>query len=105
MNVVRNDGLELRGLKMNVSFSKYQKAIKKVQKTHGTFLQNKDNLRKNLVWKPANRDSRSYKEVVKDIPMVEGEASITVSENLKVSFICSKDSVLEMAGRIEEKIK
>lgn len=53
-------------------------------------------MKKKQVWRLTNRDSRSYIEVVKDVPLVEGEASNNVMENLKISLICGKESVLKI---------
>lgn len=58
---------------------------------------------KNQEWRPANRDVRSYREIVKEVFIVEGETSSIVVENLKISLICREEVVLEMK-EVKEKL-
>lgn len=58
----------------------------------------------NSTMQRSNCDFRSYREVVKGVPLVEGEVIESMSEKLHVSFICSEDSVLELT-EVKEKLK
>lgn len=101
----RNDGLEVTGLAMRVSISKYSNVVQNGTGKHlngghkgqqSLESQRAKDTNRTHSWRPANRDVRSYKEVVKEFPGVEGEASNVIEENLRMSMICGEEEIMQM---------
>lgn len=85
----KNNGLVVKGFKMTLSMSRYEKPKVQLQ----VIPQKQPQQGKIKVWRPALRDTRSYREATLNCKEVQGV--IKQDEWLKMAFICSEDEKME----------
>lgn len=64
----RNNGLEIKGMKMVVHWAKYDRENNRQQNSSKS---EKQNVQPKRIWIPSIRDTRSYKQVVETVRVVE----------------------------------
>lgn len=85
--IKRNNGLEVKGCKLKVSWAKYSSnnsSASKVVPRHVNSGKNKET----KMWKPTVRDARSYKEVVLKAPVVWLNRVEEYEEWLQNAVVC-----------------